>query len=211
MGSVANTEEVIRSRGQGFRGWGGRRPASEPVGGSEESEGPLTWAGWGGGSQPTWAAVTKRRGLGRLNIPWIYFLQTREQERPRSKASARSAEGPLPGWRLAPSHWVLGVDGVRELSGASFSRTLIPGAAAPRSGSQHLPKAHLLTPSLLRARIPMGFGRDMSLQTTAGGLDSCDSRSRQASPRQTASQPGGSLGQVWSQRGWPRLRSGFRG
>lgn len=81
---------------------------SEPVGGSEESEGALTWAGCGGGSQPSWAAVTKRRRLGRLNIPWIYFSQTREQESPRSKASAWSAEGPLPGSRLAPSHWVLG-------------------------------------------------------------------------------------------------------
>ena len=47
-----------------------------------------------------------------------------------------------------------GVDGVRELSAASFRRTLIPGIAAPCSGSQHLRKAHLLTPSLLRVRVP---------------------------------------------------------
>ena len=91
----------------GIPGAGAADGPSEPMGGSEESEEALTLAGWGGGSQPSWAAVTKRCGLGGLNIPWIYFLRFRKQASPRSKASAWSAEGPLPGSRLEPSHWVL--------------------------------------------------------------------------------------------------------
>lgn len=72
------------------------------------------------------------------------------------------------------------------------------------------PKAHLLTPSLLRVRVPARFweGRepsDHSREAWPLGLR------EQAGITQTASQPGGSLGQVWAQRGWLRLRSGFRG
>ena len=94
------------------------------------------------GTVLVWAAITEHYRLG-LSTTEMYFSQLQRLGNPRSQCCWLGVWGRLSSWFIdgVLSLYPHTVEGVRDFSGVSFTRSLIPFTRVPLSWSNHLPKA----------------------------------------------------------------------